>query len=678
MKIQQLIKKGISIVACCSLILTMAACGSTDVPVSVSEVPEVSVSAPEPVPVTELVKESYDDFYMQVNEGWLSDNPLGKSSISWSRSDECSDVVGEQLRAMFDSYVISEHDADDPMNKLMLYYEQLKDSDQRNNLSMSRLKELTDHVQNIKNLKAFTDMMSDEEYSLFNDFCQVSYELNTGGDNAPCFRPVPLLDIYNQLSDEECAILTEGYTNALISLGYSEDVAGRIAANAVRVNNGIIFFYNNINGNISGYNETRWERTECSVDLMTIVRDLDYVISDDWGTYPTLFIYDGYLEWLNALITPDNLELIKDFYTVSVVSALSGCGSSELINALDEMLLKLGGAEMFDDDEDLKEPYALSQVINVDEGALSAYYASMYITDEQKEMVNELTSHIIDSYVEIIKNIDWLDMVQRERINVKLKKTRFYIGCIEEYNHLEDVEIKENVIDTTIDILKSNRKFNQGCLVEGKRLVPGTFDMFRPNAVYYGSENAVVITNGYFAIDSLWNDASFEERLGTLGRVIAHELGHEFDSRNIGLKNNGVYDERWNDFWEPYYNSFTPVLSYYDGMETLDGNVINGNIVCNESYADLVALKIIMGILNNTENSDYDAFFKAYAMDQATVIRPEYERFLLAHDTHATPRERVNGCLAQTDEFYNTYDISTDSSFYVKPEDRIKILETVN
>ncbi|MCQ2519050.1 MAG: hypothetical protein MJ107_00825 [Lachnospiraceae bacterium] len=673
-------KKLFGIVLITSLILSTTACGKEENIIqnqSISETP-ISTGASEVDITVAPSKECYDDFFMQVNEDWFNNNSLSEWLVSYCKTDEYNEIMANRLIELVTLHDASYFAEDDPIHKLVLYYNQLEDGSQRNDFAMTRIKEMLNYVENVKNIDAFIKLMSDDTYSLFNNICSVSYDLNADGENVPFYAPVPLFEIYNQLSEKEYEILTSGYAKALENIGYSGEEAEKIAENAISMNKLIISFYNDISGNVKGYNENMWERVECKVDLMKMTCDLGFVMSDKWDTYPVLFILEGYIDWLNNILSEENLELLKDYYMISVLEKLSGCGNKTLISSIKDIGLRLGGAEIRLEGDDTEVAYSLSQLLSVDEGALAAYYASIYISDKQKEMIDDLTAKIIDSYVDVIKSIDWIDMQQRERINIKLKITKFFIGCIEEYNHLEDVEIKENVVDTTIEILKSNRKFNQGRLYVGKRLVPGTFDMYYPNAVYYSDENAVLITNGYFVDESLWDEASFEERLGTIGRVIAHELGHEFDSRNIGLKNNGVYDTNWDNYWEPYYNSFTPVFEYFDSIETLSGNKVSGNMVCNESYADLVALKILMGVLEKAENADYDAFFKAYAKDQAELLQPEYELHLLTHGTHTTPRERVNGCLAQEDKFYEIYDISTDSYFYIKPEDRIKILEAGN
>jgi len=672
--VKRIISAGLAI----SLAFSTTACGSNAGQGAVETASTVSegVASVASTDQTSAEKEKVqiDDFYRYVNEEWINNNALYDWEYTYTRDNDYSDVIYGQLTEIMETAKAEDFSEDDSMWKLIKYYEQLNNPEQRNEVAISTIKEMSDYVQNISTIDEFTALMTDETYSLFNDICSVHYILNSAGDNAPAFAPAPLFGYFNEITDEQRNIILAGYASAFECIGYSEEEAQRLADNAGKMDILIHDFYNNTSWNYDGYSESMWDAVECSVDLGTIAEELGYIMTDGWDPYVVVFMYEGYTDWLNNVVTRDNLEMLKAFYSASIVETLAGCGNKKMEDEFAAVIRKLGGAGPYDEDTD-DELYAMAQLMNIEEGALDAYYASKYISESQKQMVDELTSDILNAYVQVIKEIDWLDMRQRERLNVKVKKTQFLVGHIDNYNKMEDVEIKDNVIETTLEILKSNRSFTQGCLFEGTRIVPGNFNMYYPNAIYYSNENAVVISNGYFANEALWNEASYEERLATIGRVIAHELGHEFDSNSVGLKTDGVYDSNWDNFWDAYYQSFEPLFYYYDGMTTEYGNTLNGASVCNESFADMVALKILLGIMSNLDNPDYDAFFTAYAADQAAVMRPEYEALLLSQDTHATARERVNGILAQCDEFYDTYEVSKDSSFYVKPEDRIKIFE---
>ena len=107
-------------------------------------------------------------------------------------------------------------------------------------------------------------------------------------------------------------------------------------------------------------------------------------------------------------------------------------------------------------------------------------------------------------------------------------------------------------------------------------------------------------------------------------------------------------------------------------MEIDGGNVINGENVTNEAFADLLAMKICLNILGQMDDPDYDAFFKAYAAGFACYYTEEGLEEAVK-DSHLPYMIRVNCIPAQFDEFYETYDVDPDSPYYVPEEKRLDI-----
>lgn len=106
---------------------------------------------------------------------------------------------------------------------------------------------------------------------------------------------------------------------------------------------------------------------------------------------------------------------------------------------------------------------------------------------------------------------------------------------------------------------------------------------------------------------------SFEENLGGIGAVIAHEVSHAFD--NSGAQ----FDEKGNlaNWWkEEEYKNFQETVKkaadMYSKLEVLPGYFVNGEISTGEIAADLGGLTIAIDIAKE-KGLDTKKVFESYA-----------------------------------------------------------------
>lgn len=676
---RKLFKSAISALLCLSMTLACA-CGNSvptettgeisETEISQSEMPSVSLETSEPETTAEIIE--IDDFFNYANEAWLNDNYIADYETCNLRYYDEDNALFDKLETIMKDLSPESFSEDDPMHKVLLYAEQSAEEG-RCEEAMAEIKSMTDYIASVKSFNQFINLMSDETYCLFNNICSVKFLPNVNGDMHPMFYASPLFGMFSDLTEDEREYMESGYAEMLKLLGYSEEEAARISHNAGCLDELIHVYLNNQSGGYEGYSEYRWNNTECSIDLLELQAKLGYLMTLDNGELSSgIWATPEYIEWLNAVVAPDNLEMLKDFYIVSLIDRLVLCGSPEFITAYGSIFSRMCGAETIDEYE-LDDFFYLIPVASYDDGALSNYLAKQVITDRQRNIASEMAEKIIAAYREMIKETSWLDMDQKNRINTKLKKMKFLWGEFEEYPLLEDFVIEDSFVRSTISLLNCNRRFDARCLVEGTEYVPTTYNMFSTNAFFIEDADTVLFTPGQFANEELWNITTYERLLGMFGCIIAHEIGHSIDPARVGEKADGTYDDNWDKFAEKYYEEADKIYYYYDGLETEFGNHINGSVLMTESYADIVSMQVMLKLLESMGDVRYDDFFTGFANYRAALLRPEYESYLIRQDNHATPRERINGTLAQFDKFYEVYSVSEDSYYYVKPEDRIRL-----
>lgn len=72
-------------------------------------------------------------------------------------------------------------------------------------------------------------------------------------------------------------------------------------------------------------------------------------------------------------------------------------------------------------------------------------------------------------------------------------------------------------------------------------------DILDTNAFYHPNYNSINIVPGFFCDVTYRSDMSIEEKYGSLGAVIGHEISHAFDSNGAQFDENGSLNDWWTD-----------------------------------------------------------------------------------------------------------------------------------
>ena len=670
-------KKCFVVLMCLTMVLSIIGCGknTSSSPSSTSSSSQASVSSQASQKKEEKEKKpSISDFYEYACGDWISNHSLTESEYNYATRDDHVDIVDERTEAIFVNNELLQFPEESGLNKLNVYFNQLNDAENASE-SLLEIRKMTDRIQAVNSIKALSDLMAEEDYSLFNNLVFFSYELNASGNYLPSMGIKNLMDLYGILKDEYYEAMLDGYSKQLVVLGYSEEEAGKIASLAMDFYKELKIYETTapIEG-LLWYSDEKLAEIKCPIDLYSIMYNNGYcaLTKINWEE-PGMFIEPTYIDWLMQNITEENLEKIKAFYVICLLDSTFLYGTDDYLNAYDTIFSELIKVKKMP--ELLENRRAMAGVLNDESGILADYYAGKYITqaqiDETKAIIDELKA----AYLEIIGNVEWLDASQKEILNIRLKKINFQLGKVDNFNLLEDFEIKENGFLTHLALRKSNRLFSQQIRKEGVRMLDITgFPLFDENAFYERKENAVIVGNAFFADEDWWNNSTYEEKIGYFGNTLSHEIGHFLDGSNFGLKANGVYQEIFDTASEDYMRSGNAVYFFYNEKET-DNGLINGAMVYNESIADLLGMKASLLALSKHESVDYEKFFETFASFYAEISTPEYSKFSMEFDTHLPSKERVNYCLSHFDKFYETFDVSKKSPYFTDKEDRIDFLK---
>ena len=340
-----------------------------------------------------------------------------------------------------------------------------------------------------------------------------------------------------------------------------------------------------------------------------------------------------------------------------------------------------------------EEAFAENAGVEFDEGILSAVnlnhlnqllpndiglvYTKYYYDDEISYKVAEMILNIGDAYLERFQNNTWMAEETKANAIKKLENMLAIVGYPDNYTFPEITPISEggSLFSNTLSIKRHavSELIRQN---EDKGFI--RTNMFMPpdevNACYIPSLNIMNIPAGILNPPFYDKNASYAANLGSIGMIIAHEIGHAFDKEGAMYDENGCLNNWWTEKdaaeFEKIQEEF---VEYYNQFEVVDGVVQDANVTITENMADIAAMQIIMDIIGDDKQAQKECL-EAYAHMWAQLGTVSYlTDSTLLSDVHASNVVRVNAVVATLDQFYEIYGIEEGDAMYIAPENRLKL-----
>ena len=375
---------------------------------------------------------------------------------------------------------------------------------------------------------------------------------------------------------------------------------------------------------------------------------------------------ENQLKALNKVLTEDNLEALKAWELGEIYKSYM-----RYIAPHYDLLASYKGRN-YESEHD----QAINEIKATFYNETDPIYVERHYSAETDEALRKMCDDIKDGYRKIIKNASWLSDATRAELLKKLENIIYLTGSdLKRHDPSEYSDITgNNYYELCRDYQrhsynKSVEKFNKNTPVSRTEI---NMPMQMMNACYDSSSNTITITSA-ITNDPFFNaKADYFTNLGGLGAVIAHEMGHAFDSNCILFNSKGEYDPSWinesdlktlearNEKAAKYFEDNFKVFGYYhvDGEQTL-----------GENYADLGGVECIVSLCKTKE--DRIKLFENYAKIWCEMRTDEAIIDQIAYDVHSPSYIRVNAILSSIDAFYETYDVKEGDGMYIAPEKRI-------
>ena len=660
-----------------ALVLVLGCCGTA---FAAEEDDSVVDFLPETKPAPE------DDLYAAVNFDVLQEKEIPTGYSSWSATTENALEISEELDEMLDEYVANAgtYEKGTPEQKIADLYLSYVDEDNRNAVGIEPIRPYLDAINNASTIQEYVEAIASMEgdigYVSLLDF-GVDVDVYDSTRYAVYANPADLGLGKAYLEDESMSSYWDIYktliTKLFVLYGVNEEEAAektqavfdlqtKLAASSLS------------EAELYDYSKAYQPKTLDEVAALLPTIDMAPVLEafKFSGIDQFLVVDAGQLEAIGQVLTEENLQVLKDFSTATLLKDMGGYVSMDYRQALVDYSVAMNGVTP------RELPEAAKDSVESDlEWEFAKLYVEKYFPEESKQYMVDMVDEIVAWFDQRIDELDWMGDETKEAAKKKLDTLTVKIGYPDSYDfvsYLDDVEYVSpadggSLIENELNKFRASSAYSRS--LPGQEVDKTVWGMTPQtvNAYYNPSANEIVFPAGIIRGAFFDPDASRAFNLGGIGSVIAHELTHAFDSSGAQFDENGNLNMWWT---EEDYANFTAlqqdVIDYYDAFEVMDGVTEDGELTLTENIADLGALHCVAELCGDDPEA-LQEMFEAYAASWAEKGYQEIYDYLLRMDTHSLSVARVNAVSSSTDAFYEAYDVQEGDGMYVAPEDRVGI-----
>ncbi len=629
--------------------------------------------------ITETTLE--DDYYNTVNAKWIRNNTIPPAYASWSTLNEVDKKATDAAKdIILNDYAAAPQGS--TRANVYNYYLSVLDSEKRNADGVSPIKPYLDMLDAARTTDDLVEIMGNiaKDNSMFS-LMALSIgpdELNTDEMLLTLSSADVGIGAYYLLTDEQAV---KEYTEYLLTLFKLAGEEERGLEDRIDL---VVSFQTLLAEYGLGYDEYMEFENRYNEYTMEKFNNEFYNINlklyfDTMGIpVPDRFIVEEIRQMhvINSFMEKENIEIIKDFIKAILLKDSAPFLSDDFVDAntkLDSYFFEVEGELDPVDNAIIVTNSAWDMVIGSD-------YMKKHYPVETTRDVEKMTQEIIDVYKGRINNLEWLSDDTKKNAIKKLDNLTIKVGGPESYPvYFDDIEITPP--EKGGSLFANMAKISAAGFKDGIETLSTDYDRsqwFVPphmvNAFYYPLTNEIILPAGILQEPLYSPDYSYEQNLGGIGSIIAHEISHAFDSTGAQYDEKGNYKNWWTEQDYAKFEELSQDIAYrFSQIEVVDGYFVDGDYTLNENIADLGAISCIIEVASKHEGFDYDLMFRSYAGTWTEIVPDKNVITQLINDNHAPAKVRVNGVLQNFEKFYETYGIEKDDGMYLPEEDRVGI-----
>jgi len=372
----------------------------------------------------------------------------------------------------------------------------------------------------------------------------------------------------------------------------------------------------------------------------------------------------GQVSAINSILREDNLQALKTWKMVEL--------------ARQYMRFVVHGYPQLDAYETVDYSPEEEQVLNEIRQQFSQetdpIYVETYYSAQMDEKLIAMCDDIKEGYRTLIGGATWLSEGTREGLLKKLENIVYVTGSNLKRHDAKEYEALDggDYFEFYLNYMRMLNARQIGMLTEESDPKSVIMPMQTVNACYSPSSNNITITVAIMNAPFFDMEADYYTNLGGLGAVIAHEMGHAFDSNNIVIDADGKYDPSWleESDLDKLEARNTEAVRYFEDNFTIFGVYhVDGEQTLGENYADLGGMECVTSLAHTKE--ERELLFENYARIWSEKIVDLALLNQIDSDVHAPSMIRTNAILSTLNAFYETYDVKEGDGMYIAPEKRI-------
>ncbi|HEY8560357.1 MAG TPA: M13 family metallopeptidase [Pyrinomonadaceae bacterium] len=317
--------------------------------------------------------------------------------------------------------------------------------------------------------------------------------------------------------------------------------------------------------------------------------------------------------------------------------------------------------------------------------ALGQLYVKKAFSEETKKRAEELIRNLRAAAHERLSTAQWMGDETRRQALAKLAALKQKIGAPDKWDSYPGLRMKpdrylENTFRIAVYYQKDLKKIGKPADRSAWLSTAPTF-----NAYYFSGNNEIGFPAGTWQPPMFDPKAEDAVNYGAIGALIGHEITHAFDTKGSLFDHAGNMRNWWSDADRKSFNERAACVErQYSAFEVEKGLFVNGKLTITENVADLGGINMAYAAyLKSLEGkpkppvidglTHEQRFFISYANRYAIIATAEYDRLLVATDTHSPNRFRVNGPLSNMPEFAAAFSCKTGDRMVRAASERCRV-----
>ena len=316
---------------------------------------------------------------------------------------------------------------------------------------------------------------------------------------------------------------------------------------------------------------------------------------------------------------------------------------------------------------------------------MSHCFCEKYVKPECAQWSKEIFEALRGTMAERIDQSEWMSPYTKASAREKIDAMECHTGILDWSKYEADMPVSGDFCSALHEIGRSyvsKLMANSGENTSLDHIIASLYIMttggsraYTANAFYIQTVNAMCILPSTSILMDMNPEFPF------LTYIIGHEMCHGFDANGANFNARGELGDWWAiDDRLVFKKKQEQLIGIYNQYYVDGLTFCNGAKTITEDMADLGGMEIAWITTSRELEEKYGGeelqekkrrFFKSYAIMYAEYTSIEEKLKLVEEDEHSLKEYRINGIVNNIDDWYQLFDVTPDSKYYLAPERRV-------